>query len=111
VLEAAIKAVDAVDACVTKVAGAILKMGGEVIISADHGNAEKMTDEDGGPFTAHTIGKVPLILVSDRFKHSNLREDGILADIAPTMLFLMGLPIPKEMTGRSLIEETQGSEI
>lgn len=103
ILEAAVKAVDAVDACVTKVVGAILKAGGEVIITADHGNAEKMLDENGGPFTAHTTNKVPLILVSSRFKNNKLKEGGILADIAPTMLQLIGLPVPEEMTGKSLI--------
>jgi 2,3-bisphosphoglycerate-independent phosphoglycerate mutase len=108
VLEAAVKAVDAVDACVTRVVGAILKIGGEVILTADHGNAEKMADENGGPFTAHTVDKVPLILVSDRFKNSKLRNDGILADIAPTMLLLMGIPKPKEMTGTSLIIDAEG---
>jgi 2,3-bisphosphoglycerate-independent phosphoglycerate mutase len=103
ILEAAIKAVDAVDACVTKVAGAILKSGGEVIITADHGNAEKMTEDNGGPFTAHTTDRVPLILVSDRYKHCRLRENGILADIAPTLLMMMGMPQPEEMTGEPLI--------
>lgn len=105
VLEAAVKAVSAVDACVTQVVGAILKAGGEVIITADHGNSEKMTDDNGGPFTAHTTNKVPFILVSDRFKKAKLRSDGILADIAPTMLKLIGLAVPSEMTGTSLIAE------
>jgi 2,3-bisphosphoglycerate-independent phosphoglycerate mutase len=105
VLEAAVKAVNTVDACVTQVVGAILKAGGEVIITADHGNSEKMLDENGGPFTAHTTNKVPFILVSERFRKARLRGDGILADIAPTLLKLIGLPIPKEMTGTPLIEE------
>jgi len=105
VIEAAVKAVDAVDACVTKVVGAILKNGGEAIITADHGNAEKMLDEDGGPFTAHTTGRVPLILVSDRYRNARLRGDGILADIAPTMLALIGLPVPEEMTGKPLMAD------
>ncbi len=105
ILEAAVKAVKAVDECVGKVVGAILKNGGEVIITADHGNSEKMFDENGGPFTAHTTNPVPLILVSDRHKNAKLREDGRLADLAPTLLGLMGLPIPEEMTGKSLIVE------
>lgn len=105
ILEAAVKAVKAVDECVGKVVGAILKNGGEVIITADHGNSEKMFDENGGPFTAHTTNPVPLILVSNRHKNAKLREDGRLADLAPTLLGLMGLPIPEEMTGRSLIVE------
>lgn len=105
VLEAAVKAVTTVDSCVAKVIGSILKMGGEAIITADHGNAEKMLDENGGPFTAHTTNDVPLILVSSRFKDANLRSGGILADIAPTMLQLIGLPVSKEMTGKTLIAE------
>jgi len=105
VLEAAVKAVDAVDECVSKVVSAIQRMGGEVMITADHGNAEKMFDEDGGPFTAHTTNPVPFILVSERFKNAKLRNGGILADIAPTMLQMIGLPVPAEMTGKSLIEE------
>ncbi len=105
VFEAAVKALDAVDACVAKVVGAILKTGGEVIITADHGNAEKMLDNNGKTFTAHTVGKVPLILVSHRFKNSSLREDGGLPDIAPTLLHMIGLPVPREMTGKSLIVE------
>ena len=104
ILEAAVKALNAVDACVTKVVGAILKHGGEVIITADHGNSERMMDRKGGPFTAHTSDKVPFILVSERYKKAKLRDDGILADIAPTMLDMMGLPVPKEMTGKSMIE-------
>jgi 2,3-bisphosphoglycerate-independent phosphoglycerate mutase len=104
VLEAAVKAVTAVDECAAKVGGAILRTGGEVIISADHGNAEKMLDEEGGPFTAHTTCEVPFILVSERFKNAKLRP-GILADIAPTLLQLIGLPVPAEMTGKTLIEK------
>ena len=105
VLEAAVKAVTAVDACVSKVVGSILKMGGEVLITADHGNSEKMYDENGGPFTAHTTNPVPLILVSDRFKQSRLMSGGRLADLAPTLLDMMGLEKPAEMTGHSLIEK------
>lgn len=105
VLEAAAEAVTTVDKCVGKVVDAILKNGGEAIITADHGNAEKMKDPDGGPFTAHTVGDVPLILVSDRLKQAKLREDGILADIAPTLLQLIGLDVPKEMTGKTLIQK------
>jgi 2,3-bisphosphoglycerate-independent phosphoglycerate mutase len=105
VLDAAVKAVTTVDECVAKVVGAIQRMGGEVMITADHGNAEKMYDDDGGPFTAHTTCAVPFILVSERYKAAKLRSGGILADIAPTMLSLIGLPVPAEMTGKSLIEE------
>ena len=105
VLEAAVKAVTVVDACVDKIVRAILKSGGEVIITADHGNSEKMYDKNGGPFTAHTTNPVPLILVSERYKVTRLRQDGRLADIAPTMLKMMGLEIPSEMTGKPLIIE------
>ena len=104
VLEAAVKAVTTVDACASKVVQSILKMGGEVLITADHGNSEKMFDENGGPFTAHTTNPVPLILVSDRFKNAKLKSGGRLADIAPTLLHMIGLAKPEEMTGESLIE-------
>ncbi len=105
ILEAAVAAVTAVDECVAKVMGAIQKIGGEAIITADHGNAEKMLDDEGKPFTAHTTGRVPLILVSERFKNARLRDDGKLADVAPTLLGLIGLKEPPEMTGRTLIEQ------
>jgi len=101
--DAATKAVQAVDVCVGKVIDAILKNGGEAIITADHGNAEKMYDADGGPFTAHTTNDVPFILVSDRYKSAEIKQDGILADLAPTMIDLMGLEKPREMTGKSMI--------
>ncbi|MDL2236542.1 2,3-bisphosphoglycerate-independent phosphoglycerate mutase [Christensenellaceae bacterium OttesenSCG-928-K19] len=104
IFEAAEKAVAAVDECVTKVVKAIQEIDGEVIITADHGNAEIMIDPvTGGPFTAHSTNPVPFILVSGRHKDAKLREGGILADIAPTMLELMGLPIPAEMEGKSMI--------
>ena len=106
IFEAAVKAVRAVDECVGKVVGAILKLGGEVLITADHGNAEIMVDpETGGPFTAHSTNPVPCILVSQRHQLDRLREGGILADLAPTMLDLMGLPQPVEMEGKSLLEK------
>jgi len=105
VLEAAVKAVRTVDACVDKVVQAILKNGGEVIITADHGNAEQMLDDNGGPFTAHTENDVPVILVGERWKDIKLRDDGRLSDIAPTMLHMMGLTVPDEMTGKTLIAE------
>ena len=104
VMEAAKKAVATVDECVGKVVSAILEGGGEVIITADHGNADIMIDpETGGAFTAHSTNPVPVILVSDSRKDQQLRSDGILADLAPTLLTLMGEPVPAEMTGRSLI--------
>ena len=81
-------------------------VGGEVLITADHGNAEIMIDpETGGPFTAHSTNPVPCVLVSERHKNDQLRSGGILADLAPTMLELMGLPQPAEMEGKSLLEK------
>ena len=104
VLEAAEKAVKTVDACVDRVVKAVLATGGQVLITADHGNADMMIDPiTGEPFTAHTTNKVPFILVDPSRKDAKLREGGRLADLAPTMLELMGLPKPAEMTGESLI--------
>ncbi|MEY8382649.1 2,3-bisphosphoglycerate-independent phosphoglycerate mutase [Christensenellaceae bacterium 44-20] len=104
VMEAAVKACEAVDECVGKVVAAIREVGGEVIITADHGNSEMMIDpKTKGPFTAHTTNLVPCILVSDARKDAKLKEGGILADLAPTILELMGLPKPEEMEGSSLI--------
>ncbi len=105
VMEAATAAVHAVDACVEKVVDAILATGGRCIITADHGNCEKMWDEqENVPFTAHTTNPVPCILVDNARKHAVLRKDGRLSDLAPTLLTLLGLPVPGEMTGKSLIE-------
>ncbi len=104
VLEAAEKAVKTVDECVGKVVHAIKEVGGQVMITADHGNAELMIDPDtGGAFTAHTTNPVPFILVADDYKDAKLRQDGILADLAPTMLDLLNLEKPDEMTGSSMI--------
>ena len=100
---AAVKAVEAVDACVGKVADAVTASGGSVIITADHGNAEMMSFEDGSPCTAHTTNKVPFILVSDKYKAAKLKEGGKLCDVAPTLLKVMGLPQPSEMEGESLL--------
>jgi 2,3-bisphosphoglycerate-independent phosphoglycerate mutase len=104
VIPAAEKAVGTVDECVKKVCDKILSMGGAVLLTADHGNADKLLSEDGSPFTAHTTNPVPLVLISDKLKNVKLRDDGVLADIAPTLLTVMGLDIPKEMTGKSLIK-------
>ena len=103
VIPAAVKAVHTVDECVKKVTDKILSMGGSALLTADHGNADKMLDTDGSPFTAHTTNPVPVVLVSDKWKSATLRKDGILADLAPTLLEVMGLPVPEEMTGKSLI--------
>ena len=99
VLEAAVKAVETVDTCVGKVVDATLKMGGIAMITADHGNAEDMKQEDGSPMTAHTTNPVPFILCG---AGSELRT-GRLADIAPTILDVLGLACPPEMDGRTLI--------
>ncbi|MBE7081510.1 MAG: 2,3-bisphosphoglycerate-independent phosphoglycerate mutase [Clostridiales bacterium] len=101
--DAAVKAVKTVDKCVKKVVDKILSLGGLAIITADHGNADKMQEEDGSPFTAHTTNKVPLIVVGNDVGGIKLREDGILADVAPTLLDLMQVEIPQEMSGKSLI--------
>jgi len=100
---AAVKAVEAVDACAGRVVARIRELGGAVLITADHGNAEQMQDENGEPFTAHTTNPVWLVLADDSRKGAKLREGGRLADIAPTMLKMLGLPQPKEMTGESLL--------
>ena len=104
VMEAAVKAVHAGDECAAEVVSAILKAGGRAIITADHGNCEQMVGPDGEPFTAHTTNPVPLILVDDMRKEAKLRTGGRLCDLAPTLLALMGLPVPEEMSGRSLLE-------
>ena len=102
VFECAVKAVEAVDECVGKVVDAVLKMDGIAIITADHGNADKMLeDNDDSPFTAHTLNDVPFVLIG--CGDVALREGGRLSDIAPTMLDIMNLPKPSEMTGESLI--------
>lgn len=101
VFDAAVAAVEAVDACVQKTIDAILAKGGAALITADHGNADQMYEPDGSPFTAHTTNKVPLILVG---RDCELAENGVLADLAPTMLEILGLPQPAEMTGKSLIK-------
>ena len=104
VMEAAVKAVHAVDECAAEVVSAILKAGGRAIVTADHGNCEQMVGPDGEPFTAHTTNPVPLIIVDDMRKEAKLRAGGRLCDLAPTLLALMGLPVPEEMSGRSLLE-------
>ena len=101
VFEAAVKAIEATDDGVGKVVDAILKMGGQCLITADHGNVDQMLDADGvTPFTAHSTNPVPLVMVGHEGK---LADGGVLADLAPTMLDMMGIPQPAEMTGHSLL--------
>ena len=102
VMEAAVSAVEAVDTCVGRVVAAVQKVGGRLIVTADHGNADQMIDpESKGPFTAHTTFPVPFIVVG--CGDVKLRRDGVLADIAPTMLKILELEQPSEMTGKSII--------
>ncbi len=103
VLPAAVKAVETIDACLERVAEAVLAQGGELLVTADHGNCELMVDpETGGPHTAHTTNPVPIWWITRDARGRGLRDGG-LADVAPTVLELLGLPVPAEMTGRSLI--------
>ena len=105
IMEAALKAVAAVDECLGKVEAAIKKVGGVLFVTADHGNAEKMVDEiTGEPYTAHTVGKVQAVLVNAQENIKGMK-DGRLADVSPTLLDLLGIEKPKEMTGNSLIEK------
>lgn len=101
VYDAIVKAVKAVDGCVAKVVEAAKENGYEVVMIADHGNADNAVNADGTPNTAHSLNPVPIVVVSDRVKSVH---DGILADVAPTVLKLMGLEQPAEMTGKALVE-------
>lgn len=103
VFEAAVKACETVDACAQQVTEAALKNGYSTIIIADHGNADMMINDDGSPNTAHTTSLVPCILVDDNFKPK--LKNGKLGDLAPTILTLMGIPIPAEMSGNLLLEK------
>ncbi len=103
-MQSAIKAVETVDTCIGKVADKILSLGGTMLITADHGNAECMMEADGKPMTAHTTTPVPLVLVGPEVSSYKL-QDGILADIAPTMLELLKIEKPSEMDGKSLLSK------
>ncbi|MBQ9124709.1 MAG: 2,3-bisphosphoglycerate-independent phosphoglycerate mutase [Acholeplasmatales bacterium] len=100
VIPAAVKAVEAVDECVGRVVEALDSVGGVAVITADHGNAEKLADEDGKPFTSHKTNLVPVVVTDANVK---IRKDGILSDLAPTLLDLLEINIPEEMTSKSLI--------
>jgi 2,3-bisphosphoglycerate-independent phosphoglycerate mutase len=113
-IEAAIEAIEAVDHYIGKVVESVNKMGGTALITSDHGNAEYMRDEEGNPWTAHTTNPVPFILVEGEKRqipghgtNVELREDGRLADIAPTILEILNIRVPSEMTGRSLIKSSE----
>jgi 2,3-bisphosphoglycerate-independent phosphoglycerate mutase len=102
-LKATTKAVETVDTCVKQVLDAVTAQGGVMVITSDHGNAEEMVyDKDRSPHTAHTTNPVPFLLVGA--KGWCLRADGTLPDVAPTVLDLMGIPKPEDMTGRSILE-------
>ncbi len=102
-IEPTVKAVETVDSCLGRIYNALKQRGGSMIVTADHGNAEMLIDPaTGGPHTAHTTNPVPFIVVSDDDKKLGLRPDGALQDISPTMLSMLGIPQPKEMTGRDL---------
>ena len=103
VFEAAVKAVETLDTCVGRIVEALDKVGGEALITADHGNVEQMEDEcTGQAHTAHTCEPVPFIYVGKR--PATIREGGVLADVAPTLLTLMGMPVPAEMTGKTIVQ-------
>jgi len=104
IMDAAVQAVKTVNASVERLINAILKAGGMAIVTADHGNADVMIAEDGSPMTAHSLNPVPFILVDDNYKGRTLKQGGVLADITPTLLEVMGVKQPAEMTGHSLIE-------
>ncbi len=101
IIPAAVQAVETVDTCVGSLVEAVKEMDGVLFVTADHGNADKMLDENGEPFTAHTTNPVPFIIVN---YPCDVREGGKLCDIAPTMLKVMGLPQPTEMNGESIIK-------
>jgi 2,3-bisphosphoglycerate-independent phosphoglycerate mutase len=100
VIAAAIAGVETIDGCLRRVVDAVHAAGGVCVITADHGNAEQMLEPDGSPSTAHSCNLVPLIVTAQGVR---LADHGTLADVAPTILALLGLPQPHEMTGRSLI--------
>ncbi|HEV2841733.1 MAG TPA: 2,3-bisphosphoglycerate-independent phosphoglycerate mutase [Chthoniobacterales bacterium] len=102
VVAAGVKAVETIDECVARIVPEVLALGGACLITADHGNCEQMRNADGSPNTAHTTNLVHFIYVAKDAQDFRV-EDGILADVAPTILFLLGLPQPKEMTGRNLL--------
>ncbi|MFO1463949.1 MAG: 2,3-bisphosphoglycerate-independent phosphoglycerate mutase [bacterium] len=102
-LPAAIRAVEVLDEQLGRIYQAMMARGGTMVVTADHGNCEKMVDENGHPHTAHTLDLVPFLLIGERWRSARLRPEGRLEDIAPTLLQILGLPQPPEMSGRSMI--------
>jgi 2,3-bisphosphoglycerate-independent phosphoglycerate mutase len=100
VIPAAVTAIETVDACLGRVVQAVQGAGGALVVTADHGNADHMLEDDGSPNTAHSLNPVPFVVTDEGVR---LREEGILADVAPTCLELLGIRQPPEMTGRSMI--------
>jgi 2,3-bisphosphoglycerate-independent phosphoglycerate mutase len=100
VIPAAVTAVETVDRCLGEIVDAVLQSGGALLITADHGNADHMLNDDGSPNTAHSLSPVPVIVTAEGVE---LRDGGVLADVAPTLLAMLGARPPAEMTGRSLI--------
>ncbi len=101
-MKATVEAIEHVDKCMKKCADSTLKMGGIMIITADHGNCEVMMEKDGSPITKHSVNPVPICIIGEGFNFE-LKKDGRLSDVTPTMLDLMGIEKPSEMTGESLI--------
>jgi 2,3-bisphosphoglycerate-independent phosphoglycerate mutase len=101
VIEAAVKAIETVDGCLGEIVAAVHESGGACLITADHGNADHMLEDDGSPNTAHSLNPVPVIVTVPGL---TLRDGGILADVAPTILQMLGIEQPEAMTGRSLID-------
>lgn len=106
IVAAGIKAVEMIDECVERIISRLLELGGAALITADHGNCEQMRNPDGSPNTAHTTNLVHFVYVANDAAEFGV-EDGILADVAPTLLFLLGLPKPAEMTGRNLLSRKE----
>jgi 2,3-bisphosphoglycerate-independent phosphoglycerate mutase len=102
--QATIKACEAVDGCLGRVMQSVLGSGGRMLVTADHGNADVMLDEQGEIQTAHSMNPVPLVWLENTYPAGGLRPQGILGDIAPTILDMWGLDKPKEMTGQSLVQ-------
>jgi 2,3-bisphosphoglycerate-independent phosphoglycerate mutase len=107
VIPAAVRAVETVDACLGDVVAAVTATGGACIVTADHGNADHMLEPDGSPNTAHSLNPVPLVVVEPQARARQLRSGGVLADVAPTVLELLGLEQPPEMTGKSLLSDAK----